>query len=84
MLSTPISCPMAGAMASTLCAASKKVSAQKKKKNVLKQNQSPQKKVIYSGLQNPLIEESKIHICTPSNTKPRHNLGPLVKTTYSF
>lgn len=65
MLSTLISCPMAGAIASILCAVSKKVSAQKKK-NVLKQNQSPQKKVIYSGLQNPLIEESKIHTCKPS------------------
>lgn len=63
MLSTLISCPMAGAIASILCAVSKKVSA-KKKKNVLKQNQSPQKKVIYSGLQNLLIEESKIQMYT--------------------
>lgn len=77
---------MAGAMASILCAASKKsqCSEGKKKKKELKQNQSPQKKVIYSRLQNPLMEEPKIHTHTPSNIKPRHNLGPLVKSTCSF
>lgn len=43
MLSTPISCPMAGAMASTLCAASKKVSAQKKKKCIKAKPKPPEK-----------------------------------------
>lgn len=50
---------MAGAMASTLCAACKKSQCSGGGKKELKQNQSPQKKVIYSRLQNPLMEEPK-------------------------
>lgn len=44
MLSTLISCPMAGAIASILCAVSKKVSAQKKKKKCIKAKPKPPEK----------------------------------------
>lgn len=43
MLSTLISCPMAGAIASILCAVSKKVSAQKKKKCIKAKPKPPEK-----------------------------------------
>lgn len=49
---------MAGAMPSTLCAASKKVSAQGKRKWT-EAKPKPQQKVIYSTLQNPLMKETK-------------------------
>lgn len=47
-MSAPLPGPT-GAMSSTLCEASKKVSAQEKKEYVMGQKQSPQQEVIDSG-----------------------------------